>query len=50
MKKWNVQILKDTNSARTYAESSDDKLENLPQADSISNKWNRIKEAVQQVA
>jgi len=38
MKKWNVQILKDTNSARTYTESSDNKLENLPQADSINNK------------
>jgi hypothetical protein len=38
MKKWNFQILKDTNSARTYAENSNDKLENLPQADSINNK------------
>jgi len=39
-----------TLSARTYAESSDDKLENLPQADSVNNKWNRIKKVVQQAA
>lgn len=49
MKKWNVQILKDIKSVKTYAGHSNAKLE-ISQADSINNKLTRIKEAVQQVS